>query len=99
VLIDFAALPDSNGKIDPFTSVTFSSCNPLTSGQGGYVAGLTSTCASAFELDNLQFLFATCSSSGCTGPTLAPVPEPSSIALLGPGIAGIFLLVRRKFRP
>lgn len=41
----------------------------------------------AFEFDNLQFEFANCTSTPCTSaPTTAPVPEPSSIPLLGTGM-------------
>jgi len=81
-LIDFSALADVNGNIYPWTSVTFSSTYP------------------AFELDNLQFVLTTYPSAGDANPGSAatPTPEPSSLLLLGSGIAGISQLLRNKFR-
>ena len=71
-------------------SVTFSACSSPSD------TNLHGACFPAFELDNLQFVLST---KAVGGPIQTPVPEPSSLLLLGTGIAGIAALLRRSLRP
>ena len=88
-VVDFRVLPDASNHnhIYPWTSITFTSSSP------------------AFEFDNIRWNFAACTSSPCSSAVIspfgrpsAPVPEPSSMALLGTGIAGVITLLRRGLR-
>jgi hypothetical protein len=71
-------------------SITFTACSDPSD------TALThpGICYPAFELDNLQFKLTSVPST----PGLAPVPEPSSMVLLGSGFASVALLLRRKLR-
>jgi PEP-CTERM motif len=74
-----------------WSSVTFNACSDPAGPLGG-------ACYPAFEFDNLQFTLTTATSSAFVpGGSFAPTPEPSSMLLLGTGIAGLAILLRRKF--
>ena len=83
-----------NLSTDPnWSSVKFTACSDPAGSLGG-------TCFHAFEIDNLQFTLTTSAAGafvpgGLFAPT--PTPEPSSMLLLGTGIAGLAILLRRKF--
>lgn len=71
-------------------SITFTACSDPSD------TALThpGACYPAFEFDNLQFKL----TSTPSAPALAPVPEPSSMLLLGSGLGSVALLLRRKLR-
>jgi PEP-CTERM motif len=85
-LVEFDALPNSTTHlVTPWKTVFFSSIS-----------------WPAFEFDNIEWFYncTTCPVVGSSGPlTPVPTPEPASMLLMGTGLAGIALLLRRKMRP
>ena len=84
-----------NLSTDPnWSSVTFTACSDPA-------GSLSGACYPAFEIDNLQFTLTTSATASVYGPNFAlspsATPEPSSMLLLGTAIAGLALLLRRKF--
>jgi hypothetical protein len=82
-VVHFSTVADSAGIIYPWSSVTFTSSAP------------------AFEFDNIRWYLAGCTSGPCTsaatlGSNASPVPEPSSMLLMGTGIFGFATLLKRK---
>ena len=71
-------------------SITFNACSDPSD------TALTNPgiCYPAIEFDNLQFKLTSIPGA----PDLAPVPEPSSMLLLGSGLGSVALLLRRKVR-
>jgi len=101
VLFQVGLLSDGKTLGDSWSSIQLLSCEAT-----GTSGPLTTPCSPAFEIDQLQYARTSCTSYGvplgCTAPvtqsgeTTSPTPEPTSLLLLGSGIAGIAGRLRRK---
>jgi len=102
--------PDDQGFLDPSLKGLYSNADKTIFGNGPYVLGSATFdifidgVTPDYKLDNIQFQFGTDEKSGFVAGKLCDdddghhhhtVPEPSSIALLGLGAAGLF--IRMKF--
>ena len=79
-----SAVVDFQATGNPWAYITFTSCGP------------NGICKPAFEIDNLGY---TTGLQPTPGGAPTDAPEPSSLLLLGSGIAGLATVVRRKLRP
>ena len=83
-LVEFDALPDATThQITPWTVIKFSSIS-----------------YPAFEFDNIEWKYSctTCPVDSTGLQTPVPTPEPASMLLMGTGLVGLALMLKRKLR-